>query len=279
MLFQAPEAALSATATPVFESILLLAFKRALAAYCTQVAPLPQRIRVTVGTAEPVAGSVRARFHIVARGLVGSHRVGVVFEAGVVATGYRIDIDPPAPPGTAAAKPESKPEPESGPGPRPGAKPESKPGQDAGPDEEQPGPTTGLGPAATPTVPRQHGAPPRIGAAELTLRYGDWVWRYTLPDADMWVPLGRGLRLDDRRAVVRLPDHMAAVPRGALLLIRYSGGETQLCRSEERREYLIDVDGRRLSPGTPQRIRPGGRISYTRGGPATGLEYHLAARH
>ncbi len=80
MLFQAPEAALSATATPVFESILLLAFKRALAAYCAQVRQLPERIRVTVGTAEPVAASVRARFHIVARGLVGSHRVGVVFE-------------------------------------------------------------------------------------------------------------------------------------------------------------------------------------------------------
>lgn len=77
--------------------------------------------------------------------------------------------------------------------------------------------------------------------------------------------------------MVRLPDRLATVPRGALLLIRHRGGETQLCRSEERREFLLDVDGRRLSPGTAHRIRPAGRISFTRGGPPTGLDCQLAA--
>lgn len=280
----------------VLDSIVLLALERSLGAYCAAVradsGAGPPQIRAVVVTATPPVepGLYRTLAARIVRERLPGARVRVLFDRqdGIAAPGYRIVLYPPPPdPGT--GPPDTETMPGGLPHPMPGA-----PGPDTmfsppGPDtigvETTPGTVAagtmpllkGTTPGLKGTTPgfkgttpglksmpggREPGsAPPAARAVALTLAFGDWRWRYLLPDADQWLPFGRGLG-PATGTTVRIPDFAAVVPRGRLLLIRHHAGTTRLHRCNERRDYLVRVDGRALPPGHSLPFAAAGRITY-----------------
>jgi hypothetical protein len=110
----------------------------------------------------------------------------------------------------------------------------------------------------------------------LTLTYGAWRGSYPLLSSHVWIPIGRGLVEGGRRSSVRLPDYMKAVPRGTLIELCHYAGDVRLRRSNNRKEYLVRVDGRPLSSGHPVTAAAAGSIAYGSGSDAsTELDYAL----
>ncbi|WP_433077036.1 hypothetical protein ACQP1P_33450 [Dactylosporangium sp. CA-052675] len=228
----------------VLDSIVLLALERSLGAYCTEARNHRDAgtllIRAVVVTMRPPAEPgllQKLAGRIVREHLPGARvRVHIDRQDNVAAPGYRITLHPPLPgPGTGPTGTATMPE-------------------SSGPD----------------TVPyRPEPAPVVTTAAALTLVYGDWRWRYLLPETDQWLPFGRGLGVTTG-AIVRIPDFVAVVPRGRLLLIRHHAGVTRLHRCNERRDYLVRVDGRALPPGHSLPVGASGRITYGQAAVRTG---------
>jgi hypothetical protein len=127
-------------------------------------------------------------------------------------------------------------------------------------------------------APRLPGAGPAADpdpALVLRLSYGTAArWDFPLPSGPYWVPLGRDL--PHQRGFV-IPEATRAVPRGGLLEVRHLLGETELCRSELRPEYTVEVDGHLLAPGYLIAVTGLGTIVYSRTGAdsATRLHYQV----
>jgi hypothetical protein len=71
-----------------------------------------------------------------------------------------------------------------------------------------------------------------------------------------------------------------AVPRGVLLEVRHQLGDTEVCRSEQRPEYIVEVDGLRLEPGYLVTAGETGSIVFSRADSAvsTRLTYRVDRR-
>jgi hypothetical protein len=119
----------------------------------------------------------------------------------------------------------------------------------------------------------------------LTLGYGALPpWTYPLFPKSDWLDLGRyddpnAQVIDSNAQVIRLPSFVAAVPRGALLLIRYWCDSVSLRRSTARPEYVVWLDGHALVPEQPVALRDRGHIQYGQDGVrSTVLSYRLDER-
>ena len=112
----------------------------------------------------------------------------------------------------------------------------------------------------------------------LRLFYGAAAnWEFPLTSGPAWVPLGRSLPAQRGSRGFVIPETMLAVPRGVLLEVRHLLGATEICRSEQRPEYTVEVDGFRLEPGYLVTVGDLGTIVYSRAGAdsATRLRYRV----
>jgi len=123
--------------------------------------------------------------------------------------------------------------------------------------------------------PAQHEPEP---GTVLRLSYGGATnWEFPLISGPNWVPLGRSLPAQRGSRGFVIPETMLAVPRGVLLEVRHLLGATEICRSEQRPEYTVEVDGFRLEPGYLVTVGDLGSIVYSRAGAAsaTRLRYRV----
>ncbi|AGZ41550.1 hypothetical protein [Actinoplanes friuliensis] len=114
----------------------------------------------------------------------------------------------------------------------------------------------------------------------LRLSYGSSLrWDFPLVSGPDWVPLGRSIPAQ-RGSGYLIPETVQAVPRGVLLEVRHQLGDTEVCRSEQRPEYIVEVDGLRLEPGYLVTAGETGSIVFSRADSAvsTRLTYRVDRR-
>jgi hypothetical protein len=113
----------------------------------------------------------------------------------------------------------------------------------------------------------------------LTLAYeSDHQFVYPLAVTPLWLEIRRGPAAQDHRHEIPLPNHLNAVPAGALLQLRYWQGRVELRRAPVKPHYLVQVDGHWLAPGQQVQIAYEGWIAYARDGRRTVLDYLLKER-
>jgi hypothetical protein len=238
---------------PQFEALLVKAFRDALLEYCVRAVHDPRvdqnrlRIRITVVTAtaqrDTLAEEIRGFANrTLARDLPGSRLESVTFplDPRVGEPGYRLDIQPVLPGYT--TDPGSRKHPLV----RPAA---------------PPGPGTAPEPWAAPTSPS--GDRVESSSTTLLLTFDTKLTSdFPLFASDSWLPLGRDLpeRLPGR--ALRIADHLTAVPRGALLEVRYRRGDVHVRRTYQRHDCAVFLDGLRLHPGDPVLLETDGTIDF-----------------
>lgn len=249
---------------PQFETLVLKAFKTALLEYVNRAEPdprVPRRlpVRITVVTTTYQRETLYQQIQAFAertlyRDLPGTRLESLAFplDRTVGEPGYRIRIDP-----------------------------------------VLPGYTTDPGGLRHPPLrPVSPVSPVEESPATLILIYGEMLrFQYPLFFSDSWLSLGRGLPDNDWPAL-RIPDYVTAIPRGALLKLRYQTvpcgaaatqeGDGHLRRTRDRWwDCVIEVDRLRLDYGDvlPTPLEADGTIEYVlNSAPRSILTYQLERR-
>ncbi|MFF5232359.1 hypothetical protein [Dactylosporangium sp. NPDC000521] len=134
------------------------------------------------------------------------------------------------------------------------------------------------GEPAPPPSP-SHPAEPAQPVLVLTLAYQrDHQYVFHLASTADWLPIRRGPAAEDYRYEIPLPDYLNAVPRGALLDLRYWQGLVEVRRTPARPDYSVRVDGQWLTPGQQLRVGPSGSIVFASGQRESVLNYLLKER-
>jgi hypothetical protein len=241
---------------PQFETLVLKAFRDAFLEYCGQavtdqrVDPERLRVRITVLTAtaqhETLSQEIRAfverTFH---RDMPGTRLESLTFslDPGIGEPGYRIEIQPALPGYT--TDPGSQRHPPLRPVATPGMRTTPKP------------------PAlATTPTPTSDDVVESSSTSLLLIFDTRLTWDFPLFAADAWLPLGRGLPEHLPSRALRIADHLTAIPRGALLELRYQRGDVHLRRTYERPDCAVFVDGLRLHPGDSCLLDADGTVDF-----------------
>jgi hypothetical protein len=239
---------------PQFETVVVKAFRDALLQYCgravldPRVDPKQLRIRITVVTASPQHGTLAQEVRTFAertlrRDLPGTRLESLTFplDSDIGEPGYRLDIQPPLPGYT--TNPGSRQYPPAQPGPVRDTTPESW----AAHTEHSGGAVESSSTALVVTF-------------DVKLRF-----RFPLYTSETWLPLGRDLPDNLNSAALRIPNHVTAVPRGAIVEIRHRRGDVHLRRTHSRRDCVVFVDGLRLLPDDPVLLEPAGEVIFVFG--------------
>jgi hypothetical protein len=241
-----------------FEMLVYQQFQQELTEYCRRarrpgrVDPAGLKIRILVVTGSPLEQSqpeLRAKAEQIVEGELPHatlEPVAFALERGIGAPGFWFSIEPRLPDDTTD--------------PSRGRQPHARPGPQTslGPDE----PT---GEWSLSEGDAEESIPARP-AAYLQLIYDtELTHRYPLYVTDDWIRVGRAIPSSPQRPAIRLPGFLRAVPRGALLELRYRLTGLALRRTGERPEYDVSVDGRLLRPGQGTGIGAQAKVRYSTG--------------